>query len=364
MSFRTFFILSFSCLSGTVLYAQSSLLPDSVSCYGSLRALVSVYENKVEMQNNSSRIGINLGHKNLGRFTALAKLELGVNLLKNNNTFRADAATAANPQEYLTETVKPFTTRIGYVGFSAGNWGTLLFGKQWSVFYDITSATDQFNVFGANASGTFNLGTDGGTEGTGRAESAITYRNCFDNTEIGLQLQIPGYTVNYGVSVIQRFGKGFSTGIAFNDATVPPGLQAALPAFHNRVVSVAAMGSYKSSKTSVSLTLAFDQSEYEYPTDSTIIEFSGAGVELYASHHLSPTVMVTAGLNYLIPTGKNPELPSGYRKFLIPLGLSWNLSPHLLCFTEAEINRNVQVDGSLGISVITFGLNYDFTVGR
>ena len=80
--------------------AQQKSLLDSINLYGSLRAHLAIYDRAIEMQNNGSRFGFNLDRNVIGGFTAEAKVELGINLLKNNNSFKSDAATADNPNAY------------------------------------------------------------------------------------------------------------------------------------------------------------------------------------------------------------------------------------------------------------------------
>jgi hypothetical protein len=59
------------------------------------------------------------------------------------------------------QTQQVFGNRLGYLGVDLGKFGVITIGKQWSVYRDITSYSDRFNVFGARASATFIGGTDG-----------------------------------------------------------------------------------------------------------------------------------------------------------------------------------------------------------
>ena len=65
--------------------------------------------------------------------------------------------------------------RLLYVGVETEN-GALTFGKNWSAYYQVSKFTDQFQGAGANATGTFNAGTDGGETGTGRANRTLQAR--------------------------------------------------------------------------------------------------------------------------------------------------------------------------------------------
>ena len=73
----------------------------------------------------------------------------------------------------------------------SGYGGRVTIGKQWGVHTDVTMyTTDQFNVFGSEASATYTAGTDGGFLGTGRADQAVSYRNTiFRVLDVGAQVQ-------------------------------------------------------------------------------------------------------------------------------------------------------------------------------
>ena len=84
-----------------------------------------------------------------------------------------------------------FGNRLGNVGVDFGPFGRITVGKQWGVHTDVTLyTTDQFVVFGSQASATYTAGTDGGFLGTGRADQTVTYHGTFFNVlRLGGQLQ-------------------------------------------------------------------------------------------------------------------------------------------------------------------------------
>lgn len=349
----------------TNLIAQEAKLFDSVSFYGSLRAHIAAYPQTVEMQNNGSRIGFNLESRHMQGFKAEGRLELGVNLLKNNNSFKADHSTADNPSAYLVETVKPFTTRLGYLGLSHPKYGSLRIGKQWGVYYDVTGCTDMFNVFGGNASGTYNTGTDGGGEGTGRAESSIVYRKNFKNLSTGLQIQIPGHSFNFGMSMVYKLPKNFIAGIAYNYYELPSALKIAILNQEEKIASSLAVSlRYETLVTSIAAVLAYNGSEVQYPTDSTIAGFRAAGFELYARHNFTPKLEIIAGCNLLLPTGAYDKIPENFRVLFFPIGAAYYILPELIAYTELLYNCDVLITGEKGDHVATLGLKYNFSYGK
>ncbi|MFZ4464812.1 MAG: porin, partial [Bacteroidales bacterium] len=313
-----FIVLILLLLPGYLALGQSAKRTDSVGFYGSLRAQIAVYNKKVEMENNGSRIGFAVQSRTIEGFNVEGKLELGVNLIKNNNSFKSDDAISDDPSAYLSETVKPITTRIGYIGLHSDKYGTVLIGKQWGVYYDVSGYTDYFNAFGGLASGTYNKGTDGGGEGTGRAESAITYRNSFHNLQLGLQIQLPGENFNYGGSLLYQLPHGFMVGAAYNHYDVPTYLELLIRNSRNNANSAVFLLRYADKKTCIAVSYAYNGSETQYPSDSTIVGFTANGVELHASYWIGKKVQLIGGFNYLVPAGSFEYIPEDFNIFIIP----------------------------------------------
>ncbi|WP_328716616.1 porin [Halomonas elongata] len=96
--------------------------------------------------------------------------------------------------------------RMLYAGVRHDDYGTLLIGKQYSLWYDMVAYwTDWFWYNGATAQGSFNGAFgDGGFEGNGRPDNAVSYKNTWGDWSLGLLYQtsrddVPtgaGYTGN------------------------------------------------------------------------------------------------------------------------------------------------------------------------
>lgn len=189
--------------------------------YGSFRGHFAFYNQEIEFQENASRIGFYLGIDKRG-YTFFTGIELGMNLFKSNSQFNSDGNTAGGFLVAQKDQVNQvFNSRLGYLGMDFGKWGRLTLGKQWSVYYDITSYTDLFNVFGGQGSATYNAGTDGGSSGTGRADQSVIYRNRMGKFTFGLQAQAKNAFNNewidgFGVSAQYEILKGLRIGGAFN----------------------------------------------------------------------------------------------------------------------------------------------------
>ena len=154
--------------------------------------------DEAEVQDARSRIGFRYSTGPDSRFFAAA--EWSVNLTKNPSTLYPGESTSGGFVVLESDRGSVFGTRLGYVGLDFGERGKLTLGKQWGVHYDVTSYTDIFNVFGAEASATFNAGTDGGFMGTGRADEALSYRNSFfGRLKVGAQIQLRDITNGHGI---------------------------------------------------------------------------------------------------------------------------------------------------------------------
>jgi predicted porin len=118
-------------------------------------------------------------------------------------------------------------TRLGFVHLSHEKWGTIGIGKQWGAYYDVTAGSDIINYWGGHASGAYNLNSDGGVSGTGRADQAVTWRNTIGNFKIALQVQAQDEIVTIDVpddhpfagfngDQVATVGNGFGASAIYN----------------------------------------------------------------------------------------------------------------------------------------------------
>jgi predicted porin len=183
--------------------------------YASLRNIVSISNDGAEVQDDASRIGINLN--TFGAVKVFGTAEWGVNLVESETTFNAGATTSQGFGVITQATQPVFGARLGFIGVDFGSFGRLSFGKQNSTHYDVTDyTTDRFNVFGGQSTATYVAGTDGGQSGTGRADQTILYHLKFAKIfDFGAQGQLRTAATSQAFN-----GFGFSL-----QATVLPGLE-------------------------------------------------------------------------------------------------------------------------------------------
>ena len=175
----------------------------SYTVYTRIGAQTAISNDEAAIQDAGSRVGFKYQSGGSGDgVRVFAATELSMRITGSPNPFNPGETTSGGFVLFDTESGSVFGPRLGYVGIDFDDWGRVAFGKQWGVHYDVTSFTDRFNAFGTDASVTFNAGTDGGFMGTGRADSALSYRNTlFGMLDLGLQVQLRSITNGEVISV-------------------------------------------------------------------------------------------------------------------------------------------------------------------
>ena len=112
-------------------------------------------------------------------------------------------------------------TRLGFIGIGTP-YGNISMGKQWGVHYNLAGNIDNMYMFGADAIGVYNAGTDGGPSGTGRADQVLKYEITLNDLWIGVQGQFRNTSVNtvhfadtYGAAIMYDF-KVVKLGMSYN----------------------------------------------------------------------------------------------------------------------------------------------------
>lgn len=154
----------------------------SLGGYADIRLLNT--DSTTEVVNGTSRISLNFAHKIDHNWQTAASMEWGVNPF-------GDVSLVYNKESQFTaQNDQVFNSRLAYVSLSHQIYGQLSFGKQWSVWYDVTGNTDNAYVWGGAASGVYTLDGSGGIDGTGRADRALQYRQQWGKLSLGLQTQL------------------------------------------------------------------------------------------------------------------------------------------------------------------------------
>ncbi len=350
----------------------------SVNPYGSFRGLFAFFNEEVEFQENASRIGLELGvTKN--NFEVFFGAELGVNLFKSTTQFNVDGNNASG--FFLVQNNQAnqvFSTRLGYIGLRFGKYGTISVGKQWSVFYDVTSYTDNFNVFGARASSTFVAGTDGGTVGTGRADQSLIYRNEFGPILLGLQIQAKNTFNNnfidgFGASLQWQIAEELKAGVSVNRSYVNEELREELDILgyddNHRYFSAGLTYSNEGLMLSAiytkhengDLTRGFRDASLEDELGPTVV-FDAYGFEFFARYNWNKFGFL-AGYNHYEPDLAEIERISGelplseyFRIRDVVLGIEYRPTSFTFFYSEFRLANSEDALGVAHEDVLTIGL--------
>ena len=148
-------------------------------------------DSETSLQDGSSRLGFQFDYAVTQEWNVGAYLEWAIRTTSSGKDLRISgddqpSLSSGDPDDTIS-------LRQGNIYLNNDKWGDFKVGKQWSVYYDASGSTDVFNIYGGQGSGTFNLGSDGGLSGTGRADNAVTWRRSYSSFDIGLQTQFsPG----------------------------------------------------------------------------------------------------------------------------------------------------------------------------
>lgn len=355
----------------------------SVRPYTGLRGHLAVYDNEMEVQENASRAGIEVSVRK-GSLAFIAGAEFQINMFRGSSSFNVDGNLSGG---FLTvqsvQTQQVFANRLGYIGVDFDKYGTLTIGKQWSAYRDVTSYTDRFNVFGARASATFIGGTDGGENGTGRADQSIIYRNRFGSFYVGAQLQARGenndkFIDGFGVSAQLEIMKGFFAGVAYNRAFLSKNLINS-----GNILGLSGHPAYLSFGTKYigdkidfgvvgilqkngDFTQGFYQDSEAGLLKPTVV-FNAKGLEVFGNYKLKK-FSILAGYNLYMPDTNNISTVSGqypvsteFRKSDFITGVTYHPVKFVHLYSEQRISFGKNAIGSKEQSVFTMGLKIDLS---
>jgi len=334
-------------------------------------------EGEAQVQDARSRLGLEFstGGEDVRLF---AHAEWSVRLTGTESPFNQGETTSSGFVVFDDASNQNlFGNRLGYLGVDLGDRGRVTLGKQWGVHYDITSYTDRFHVFGADASATFNAGTDGGLMGTGRADSALIYRvDLLDRVEFGLQAQFNGlrdgeFVDGYGASLQFEMLEGLKLGAAYTCALFNDSLK-------GRVIGLNGNGEYLAvgvSYESDDLTLA---GVYAHQRNGDLVRvpivdvgerlvlpvvFNARGVELFGRYQWTPQLGLLGGyLNYR-PDRDEANAPYINKRTdleYVVLGSDFRWRANTVAFAEYRWADGIDTLGQPGEDVFVLGLQYWF----
>ena len=341
----------------------------SFKLYSSARGRYTVSKDASLLDDGGTRAGVNGELQFRPRFWLLGRAEIGFNIFNS-----IDLLKNAFGQE--SESDAKASVRLLYGGVQTPS-STLIYGKNWSTYYQVAGITDRFESFGGDASGTFNAQTDGGPTGTGRADNVLQGRFSINTLpkswrmkpfKLNVQLQdgediphVPGakYSGSFGISALLETNKEHQIGIAYNHAFVNPD---DLDTLRKQGISGDAqafiIGTRRfADRYYLGTTLSF--LEDQETTDKNIY-FDGWGWEVFGSYNIRKKWWLVGGWNTLQPY-RYEALANNYRLRYGVLGLRYSFDHfRRMFYTEIRVDNSRNADGSAPGNVYTAGVRWDF----
>ncbi|PKI14325.1 porin [Colwellia sp. 12G3] len=345
-----------------------------------LNGNVSIYlyasDGDNQLQDGFSRFYFDTSHKLTNDWKSLAKLEWGVKVSSNSDSLHVDngSLTSTGPAE------DPFWLRMGYVGLTHKDYGTITLGKQWGVTYNVTGITDVFDVFGSAASGVYNFGTDGGFSGAGRAEQAIQYSYSSDDFYAGFQYQAtdeqiifdefkPGdlnlnvnYDDSYAIALTYKAPYKLGFGLGFNKANLESTKGTLSSSKKGTVISGHMTYSNLRAQGFQAALLLTKMDNHEFNDAGQIMD-EATGIEIHASYRFANGITPLIGYNSLKDGSTAKFSNSGkYHLEHIILGVKylWIENTHLYAEYKIDASTASSNEISTAEDAIGIGMAYAF----
>jgi len=339
------------------------LLGAKINPYGSFRFRVGTSQlDAFEVGDFLSRIGLE-GKASIDKksnYFAITKVEFGLNLVNRDDNVHI----STDPGHSVTASVNSaFYSRIAYGGLSTP-YGDILAGKNWGIYYDITSVVDYMNHFGGDAIGSWNAGTDGGVSGTGRAENVLQYRLNKGKFFFGAQTQLRKVSYNdkkfadtYGLGIKYKTDV-FSVGMAYNevlDGVPEDSIQVGQAIEGDKIAAFAVSYSKKQLLLSAVVTQFYNHEKTDLGK-----YYSGNGFEFHAGYFLNKnkTWLMQASYNLMLSTD---ELTRDYQMSFISSEIVYEFKKNSILFVTYKYDLGVDTDQSRYYnSVLLLGFHYSF----
>ncbi|HKO49353.1 MAG TPA: porin [Polyangiaceae bacterium] len=345
-------------------------LAQRVDVYGRLDANLALSREDVYVANNGSRFGIQAEQSIVGKLKVLGKGEWRMNIGKGDTSYNISDNPNTGFSQFESTTSQALTTRLGFVGLSFGDYGTLTLGKQWGVYYDISFWTDQYAVFGARGSSTYNAGTDGGETGGGRANDALIYRVDLGKLQLGAQAQFidsrsPALDGLAG-SLIFAPVRGLRLGVAYSHSFLD--LNSNIVGYDRKDAQAFTAGiTFERDGWKIAALDTWTHDHELVATDQATVAYDTLGAELFVSRRVRDLFLFYAGFDFAIPQGLDTQFVDpnfGTRDLLA--GARWLLDVQANSFVYAEgrTGQTRAVNGQRAEDVLTLGIRFNYSLRR
>lgn len=331
---------------------------------------------------DSSRLRFSFERSERNGWTAFATTEWGINMVSSDDglVMQGGKLAAEKTDDFLYN-------RLGYVGMSHDDWGSLSFGKQWGAYYDVAGTTDLPNVFAGYSVGAYTFG-DGGLTGTGRADSAFIYRNSVGPVQIALQYAAKtngdvslknddgsemsnselSFDSSYGASITYAATEKFKLLAGFNRGDFEGHLGNTQVDETNEIIGIGAMYGdyyhYAEGREASGLYVGFNahQSKSNELVNGDLYDATGA--ELMTAYQFDNGFVPMVVLSYLdLDTDATTPIQGKWTRQFAMLGLHYRYSKDTVMFAEMKLDFSDMDDTALEAqedNSFAVGINYFF----
>ena len=339
--------------------------------YGRLDGHLAFTHDDVRVENNSSRIGVMVEAPVLGSLTVLGGGEWRMSLGQGDTTYNISENPDTGLATFESSSNQAFSTRLGFVGLRFGQFGTLTLGKQWGVYYDVSSWTDWYTVFGAHGSSTYNAGTDGGQTGGGRADSAIVYRIALGALRVGAQAQFLDSTTRVldglAGSVVYDLGAGVRVGAAYSRSFLEFG-STPIAGYDGQDAQAFTAGvSFDRDGWKIASVNTWTHDHELVKTPSAAVMYDMLGAELYVSRSFKNLFSLYAGFDFAIPRQLDTRFVKpnyGTRDVLCGARLLLDAKAGSFVYLEGRTGETRDVNGTRADDALMLGIRFNYSLRR
>ena len=345
-------------------------LAQRVDVYGRFDANLDFSAEDVHVANNGSRFGIKAEQSIVGKVKVLGQGEWRMSIGQGDTSYNISDNPDTGFAQVQTHTEQALSTRLGFLGLSFGDYGTLTFGKQWGVYYDISFWTDQFAVFGARGGSTYNAGTDGGTTGGGRADDALIYRLDLGKLQIGAQAQFIGSRSptldGLAGSLIYSPARGLRLGVAYSHSFL--NLSSNIVGYDGKDAQAFTAGiTFERDGWKIAVLDTWTHDHELVSTQQATVAYDTLGAELFASRRYRELLMFYAGFDFAIPRNLDTRFvdPNFGTRDLLG-GIRWllDLKANSFVYLEGRTGQSRAADGQRAADVVTLGIRFNYSLRR
>lgn len=286
----------------------------------------------------------------------------------------------------------PNQIRLAYAGLKDDRYGSISYGRNWGVMYDITSFTDVLPEWGEDTQGYTQVSTNNAPYaatmfGTGRSDSVLQYRNSWNGFNLGLQYLgandsysgNDGYGITaengdgYGMSMSYDTDMGITLGAAYNNARKSDNQKDALRGLNDKNAQMWSVGA-KYDANNIYAAINYSETKNQLPFTVGADSLNAGELDSAAT---SQAVFAVAQYNF--ENGFTPSIayaqgwlrhPNGYQgnqdySKYVDLALTYNFNANMNAFVDYKINlldnnEYTRTNNVYTNNVAAVGLQYTF----